>query len=148
MDIKNASESDQLYIAQSGNSIMKAHQAFDSFYKEVDITNKIKTTKEPIELVAFEDDERAGYISGVITHNPADRSESFAVINSIWVETSKRGMGYASLLVEEFESAVIQKQVYRVELFVDIRNEAGVRLWDSEQYQIYQQRRYKILTNR
>jgi ribosomal protein S18 acetylase RimI-like enzyme len=82
---------------------------------------------------------------GVITY-PIDRSAPVAVLQGVWVEEEFRNQGIAHALVVEFEHKVQVEGVYRVELFVDIRNKSGQELWDSGGYEVYQERRYKKLT--
>jgi ribosomal protein S18 acetylase RimI-like enzyme len=145
MHIETAQSGDKEYISQASDNILRYHQVFDSFYEPVDNKDTTLLTREKIELVASEDGERVGCIIGVITYNPADRSESFAMIQAVWVEEDKRGAGIAHQLVAEFEKTMQVKNVHRIELLVDIRNEQGAQLWDSEGYQVYQEKRTKKL---
>jgi len=146
MHIDFAQPQDQDYLARSSNAILKYHQTFDAFYKPVEDTNVSVSSREKIELVAIEAGERVGCVIGVITYDPVDRSESFALIQAVWVEEHKRMEGVAQQLVAEFEKVAQAKKVQRVELLVDVRNGAGQQLWDSQGYEVYQERRYKRLT--
>lgn len=145
MHIQSAKPDDRNYISDSCNNILKHHQVFNAFYKPVE-KNVVATNSERIELVAFENGERIGCIVGVITSSPVDRSEPYATIQAVWVEENMRGSGVAKELVTEFEKTISAKNIRRVELFVDLKNISGKRLWDAEGYEAYQERRYKNLT--
>lgn len=90
MNIVKATTDDQQYIAHANDSILAHHHSFDPFYEPVDGKQASDVKREQVAFVAEKEGERVGFISGVITRHPVDRSEPFAAIHAICVRAVQR----------------------------------------------------------
>jgi ribosomal protein S18 acetylase RimI-like enzyme len=146
MHIRSGTEHETALVRELGNKMLAHHASFDSFYKPVTADDAHTTSAEKVIFVATDDDGVAfGYIQGVFFKEPQDRSYPFAVIQSVWVEEIARGRGVAKSLVAVFEEAVKKKGARQVDMLVDLKNNLGLALWDAAGYEIYQEKRRKLL---
>jgi ribosomal protein S18 acetylase RimI-like enzyme len=145
IQIVTATDADDATINAFANKVLEHHQTFDSFYQPV-APGSAPVTPEKVVFIAKSDEGQiVGYIKGVWIEVPVDRSYSYAVIQSIWVEEASRGQGVAKQLITTFEGAMKEKGVRQIDLFVDVRNELGQALWNGAGYTTYQEKRRKFL---
>ena len=146
MHVRTSSEADNLIIEKMGNNVLEHHKVFDAFYTPISSDTTGPDVKEKLVFVATDDtDSVFGYVQGVLHTSPLERSYPYAVIQSIWVEEVMRGQGIAQKLIDFFEKEVKGKGARQIDILVDVRNTDGVALWDAAGYEIYQEKRRKLI---
>lgn len=145
MKIRAIQEGEEKLVQTATNNTLKHHSEFDSFYQEIDDFDKPPTIKDLACVAENDGGQIVGVINGRVVLDPSDRSFPFAQIQNIWVAEEERGNGVARALHDEFIQEVQKSGIKAVEIHVDIRNEAGLKFWDSLPYETYQERRRKLL---
>ncbi len=147
MVIREAEKGDRAYITAAVQKIFAYHREIDPFYSDLSTTDLGDfLDRQDITFVVFSDtNEPLGVVLGQYHAAPVDRSVPYASLRNIWVEETARGSGLAHLLVTAFEAAARIRGAQFVDLHFDIRNKLARALWESEEYELYQERRRKVL---